>query len=70
MLPHIFDPYFSTKTTRDNAGLGLAVVHGIIKNYNGAIEVESSPNAGACFYVYLPEAAALPQPSVPLSETT
>jgi len=56
VLPHIFDPYFSTKTRRESAGLGLSVVHGIIKNYKGAIDVESSPGAGTCFYIYLPEA--------------
>ena len=56
VLPHIFDPYFSTKARQESAGLGLAVVHGIVKNYKGAIDVESSPGAGSCFYIYLPEA--------------
>ncbi len=56
VLPYIFDPYFSTKTCKENAGLGLSIVHGIIKNYKGAIDVESSPGAGTCFYIYLPEA--------------
>ena len=57
ILPHIFDPYFSTKANQENAGLGLAVVQGVIQNYKGAIEVESSPEAGTCFYLYLPEAS-------------
>lgn len=60
ILPHIFEPYFSTKEGRDNAGLGLAVVHGIVSNYQGAIEVESTlsdGSRGTCFYIYLPQAA-------------
>jgi len=56
-LPHIFEPYFSTKKESGNAGLGLAVVHGIITNYGGTVEVESRPSQGSCFYIYLPEAA-------------
>ena len=56
VLPHIFDPYFTTKANQENAGLGLAVVHGIVRNYRGAVEVESGPGAGTCFYLYLPEA--------------
>jgi len=55
-LPHIFEPYYSTKKESGNAGLGLAVVHGIINNYGGGIEVESVPDKGTCFYIYLPEA--------------
>lgn len=60
IMPHIFEPYFSTKEGRDNAGLGLAVVHGIVTNYQGAIEVESVQEDGAkgtCFYIYLPQAS-------------
>ena len=37
-------------------GVGLAVVHGIINNYGGAVEVESTVTKGSCFYIYLPEA--------------
>ncbi|MCG8686290.1 MAG: ATP-binding protein [Desulfobacterales bacterium] len=56
VLPHIFEPYFSTKKDGSNAGLGLAVAHGIIRNYMGAIEVESIPSRGTIFYIFLPEA--------------
>lgn len=37
ILPRVFDPYFSTKKTADNTGLGLAVVFGIVKSYQGAL---------------------------------
>ncbi|MCG8616871.1 MAG: ATP-binding protein, partial [Desulfobacterales bacterium] len=54
-LPRIFEPYYSTKEGGSNAGLGLAVVHGIARNYGGAVTVESTPGEGTCFSVYLPE---------------
>jgi len=52
----IFEPYFSTRKERGGTGLGLAVVHGIIEDFNGSISLESSPGQGAAFNVLLPAA--------------
>ena len=56
-LKKIFDPYFTTKETGKGTGLGLAVVHGIVEEYEGFIEVESS-SLGTSFHVYLPLASS------------
>ncbi|MCE5335339.1 MAG: PAS domain S-box protein [Desulfobacteraceae bacterium] len=53
-MQRIFDPYFTTKDVGKGSGLGLAVVHGIVKRHEGAITVQSSPGAGSIFDVYLP----------------
>ena len=52
-LPHIFDPFFSTKGM-DGTGLGLSVSYGIIKNHKGTMTVDSTVNVGTSITVRLP----------------
>jgi CheY-like chemotaxis protein/anti-sigma regulatory factor (Ser/Thr protein kinase) len=54
ILDRIFDPYFSTKAMEEGTGLGLAVVEGIVQSHGGAITVESVPDVGTAFHVFIP----------------
>ena len=56
IVDKIFDPYFTTKDVGKGSGLGLAVVHGIVKSYNGAISVDSKPLQGTTFTIVFPSA--------------
>ncbi len=53
-LERIFVPFFTTKEKGSGSGLGLAMVYNIIKNHRGFIDVDSQPQSGTKFHVYLP----------------
>jgi PAS domain S-box-containing protein len=54
VLEKIFDPFFTTKGKEEGTGLGLAVVHGVVKSCGGFITVSSAPDMGTTFNVFLP----------------
>ncbi len=72
VMEHLFEPFFTTRGTQSGTGLGLAVVHGVVAEFDGAIDVRSGPDRGACFTLYFPECtdAADTDATAPAARTT
>lgn len=57
VMPHLFEPFYTTKEGGRGTGLGLAIVQQVLEDHHGTIRVTSTVGEGACFIVSLPEAA-------------
>ena len=57
-IPHLFDPFYTRKTTGKGLGLGLSIAYNIIKDFGGSIYVESVEHQGTTFIVTLPKGIA------------
>jgi two-component system, cell cycle sensor histidine kinase and response regulator CckA len=69
IMKQIFEPYFTTKEAGKGTGLGLAVVHGIVRRHEGAVSVQSIVGKGTTFNIYIPEIKLKAEdPSEPLDE--
>lgn len=75
VMDHLFEPFFTTRREHAGTGLGLAVVHGVVAEFGGSIDVQSAPGTpgtGARFTLYLPEShdALPPEATTPVDTPT
>lgn len=62
ILPRILDPFFTTKDDANRSGLGLSIAHSNVRQAGGFLEIDSAPDRGATFKIYLPLATAARPP--------
>ncbi len=65
VMERLFEPFFTTREAHAGTGLGLAVVHGVVAEFGGAIDVQSTLGQGSRFTLYLPECSDAPGPQPP-----
>ncbi len=61
-LARVFEPFFTKKRAQESSGLGLAIVHGVVKEHGGFIDVSSTPNVGTTISLYVPLAQGAETP--------